>query len=155
MLATSCYVDEPAVTSRERVAVPPEGDAESWCLSVSSALRLDCAQPRVLWFARARQTGKGSRRNADLSDHHRGGANMRLPDEATIVSSHVGSLHAIARVAANAGRGRDRAHGVGPPRDMRSGTERGLIRRPAGTAMLSGSAAPRAGLTLRQELRLA
>jgi hypothetical protein len=80
---------------------------------------------------------------------------MRLPDEATIVSAHLGSLHAIARLVANAGRGRGRAHGVGPPRDTRSEAERGLIRRPAGTAMLSGSAAPSAGLTLRQELRLA
>jgi hypothetical protein len=26
VLATSCYIDERAATSRERVAVPPEGD---------------------------------------------------------------------------------------------------------------------------------
>jgi hypothetical protein len=38
---------------------------------------------------------------------------MRLPDEATIVSSHLGSLHAIARLVPNAGRGRARAPGVG------------------------------------------
>jgi hypothetical protein len=43
---------------------------------------------------------------------------------------------------------------VAPPRDTQSPAKRGLIRRLAGTAMISGCPAPSAGLTTGQDLPL-